>query len=316
MSAARRPSAVLLGYHDIGAVCLEELVAAGADIVLVVTHEDSPGEEIWFRSVRDLAASLGIETIAPADVNDPAVVDRIRALAPDFLFSAMFRKMLKTPLLAIPTRGALNLHPSLLPKFRGRSPINWVLVQGETETGVSLHYMVEKPDRGDVVAQRRIAIRDDDTALTLHRRATEEARVLFREALPLLFAGRAPRIAQDPSRASYFGGRTAADGEIDWSWPAKRIYDLVRAVTHPYPGAFTWHGDRRLMIWWARPSAASSGLAPGTIHVNADGEVSVGTGGGALRLERVALDGDAEIAAADWARGGGCRTGDTLGRKR
>jgi len=139
---------VLLAYHDIGAVCLEELLATGDEIALVITHEDPVGENVWYRSVRELAERHEIAVIAPPDVNAPDVVERVVALEPDFLFSAMFRQMLKPPLLEAPRRGALNLHPSLLPKFRGRAPINWVLVEGETETGVTLHYMVEKADRG------------------------------------------------------------------------------------------------------------------------------------------------------------------------
>jgi methionyl-tRNA formyltransferase len=316
MSSAAQPRVVLLAYHDIGAACLEELLAAGADVPLVVTHDDQPGETLWFRSVRALAETLGIPTVAPPDANDAALVERIRTLAPDFLLSAMFRQMLKPALLAVPTRGALNLHPSLLPRFRGRSPINWVLVKGETETGVTLHYMVDKADRGDIVAQRRIAIDEDDTALTLHRKATEEARLLVREIFPQLAAGRAPRLPQDHSQASYFGGRKPADGEIDWSWPAKRIYDLVRAVTHPYPGAFSWYGDRRLLVWWARAETDGRGLGAGDLLVNGDGAVYVGSGEGSLRLERIEIDDGEEISATDWARGGGCSSGDTLGRHR
>jgi methionyl-tRNA formyltransferase len=307
---------VLFAYHDMGAACLEELLAAGAEIPLVVTHDDRPGETIWFRSVRALAEAKGIEVIAPADVNATKVVEKIRAVAPDLLLSVMFRQMLKAELLATAGQGALNLHPSLLPKFRGRSPINWVLVEGETETGVTLHHMVEKPDRGDIVAQRRISIAEEDTALTLHHKATAEARRLLAETLPLLTANRAPRIPQRQSEASYFGGRTPDDGEIDWNWPARRIYNLVRAVTHPYPGAFSWQGDRRLLVWWARPAEAPSGLRPGELHVDDVGRVVAGAGEGALCLERIAPEGAGELAAAEWARRGGCRSGEILGRKR
>ncbi|MBI2964399.1 MAG: formyltransferase [Deltaproteobacteria bacterium] len=307
---------VLLAYHDIGAACLEELLASGDEVALVVTHDDQPGETIWFRSVRALAESRGVPVIAPQDVNALEVVERIRSLAPDFLFSAMFRQMLKRELLDVARRSALNLHPSLLPKFRGRSPINWVLVHGERETGVTLHYMVEKADRGDIVAQRRIPIDDDDTALTLHGKATAAAGLLMRETYPLLAAGRAARVPQDHARASYFGGRKPADGEIDWRWPGRRVYDLVRAVTHPYPGAFTWHHGRRLFVWWARPVAAPRALRPGEVHLDGEGGAWVGGGDGALRLERVQLEGEGEVTAAQWARGGGCRSGEVLGRTR
>ena len=305
---------VLLAYHDIGAVCLEELLATGDEIALVITHEDPPGEEIWFRSVRALAERQGIPVIAPRDVNAADVVERVTALAPDFLFSAMFRQMLKPALLDAPRWGALNLHPSLLPKFRGRAPINWVLVEGETETGVTLHYMVEKADQGDIVAQLRISIAADDTALTLHRKATDASRLLMREAYPLLAAGRAPRVAQDSSLASYYGRRTPADGEIDWNRPAKRIYDLVRAVTHPYPGAFTWHQGRRLFIWLAHIADAPRPVAAGEVVVTRSGQVYVGAGQGALRLERVQPEGSPESTAGEWARGGGGCSGAVLGK--
>ncbi len=306
---------VLLGYSDIGAACLEELVAAGADVALVVTHDDAPGETVWFRSVAEVARSRGIRVIAPADANDPRVVATIREAAPDFLISAMFRQMLKAELLGIPSRAALNLHPSRLPRFRGRSPINWVLVMGEPETGVTLHHMVEKPDRGDIVAQRTFAIAEDDTALSLHRKATAESRLLVRETFPALVAGTAPRIAQDQSQASYYGGRKPADGEIDWRLPARRIYDLVRAVTHPFPGAFSWHGGRKLLVWWARPlHGEGESLGPGEVALNAAGSVVVGTGDGVLRLERVAPEGEAEIDGPEWAAARGIRPGEFLGR--
>jgi methionyl-tRNA formyltransferase len=307
---------VLLAYHDIGAACLEELIGSGDAPSLVITHEDRPDETIWFRSVRSLAEHRGIPVIAPVDVNESRVVQRVRSLAPDFLFSAMFRQMLKRDLLDCPRLGALNLHPSLLPRFRGRSPINWVLVEGETETGVTLHYMVEKADRGDIVAQKRIPIAEDDTALSLHHKATEAARQLMRETYPLLAAGKAPRIQQDHARASYFGGRKPEDGEIDWGCPARRIYDLVRAVTHPYPGAFTWHRGRRLFVWWARPAASPRGLPPGQIDVLGAQEVCVGAGEGTLRLERVQVEGEDELSATEWARRGGFRGGELLGKTR
>lgn len=304
---------VVLAYHDIGFVCLEELLRLGEEVPLVVTHGDSPGENVWWRSVRDLARARGVAVVAPPDVNAPEVVARLRDLQPDFLFSFMFRQMLSAELLAIPRLGALNMHPSALPKLRGRSPLNWALVEGEAETGVTLHYMVDKPDRGDIVGQRRFPIGDEDTALTLHRKATEAAREVIREALPLLREGRAPRRAQDQSQATYRGGRRPEDGEIDWRRPARRLYDLVRAVTHPYPGAFTWYGDRKLFVWWARPLADAGGLAPGELRVEA-GEVVVGAGDGALRLEQVQADGEDETTAIDWARTAGLRSTQKLGK--
>jgi methionyl-tRNA formyltransferase len=307
-----RLRSVVFGYHDTGAACLEELLASGDDVALVVTHADRPDENVWWRSVRELAEQHDVPVLVDPDVRAPELATRLRALAPDFVFSFMCRTMLPSALLDIPRLGALNLHPSALPKYRGRSPINWVLVHGETETGVSLHYMVERPDRGDLVAQRRFPISETDTALTLHKRATDEARRLFSETYPLLRDGRAPRIPQDGSQASYFGGRTPDDGWIDWRWPVRRIYDLVRAVTHPYPGAFTTHAGRQLFVWWGWPESARIGLEPGRVEVSSDA-VRVGTGQGVLRLERLQVEGQAEIEAREWIKAAGVRSGDTLG---
>jgi methionyl-tRNA formyltransferase len=307
-----RLRSIVFAYHDIGVACLEGLLTSGDEVALVVTHADRPGENVWWPSVRELAEHFDIPVVVDPDVHAADFAVRVRACAPDFVFSFMFRTLLRHELLEIPRLGALNLHPSALPKYRGRSPINWALVHGETETGVSLHYMVEKPDRGDVVAQRRFPVAELDTALTLHRRATDEARILFRETYPLLREGRAPRIPQDPTQASYFGGRKPEDGKIDWRWPAPRIYDLLRAVTHPYPGAFTVHAGRRLFVWWARPERDRLDLAPGRLEVSSD-TVRAGTGRGALRLERVQVEGQRESEAGQWAESAGVRSGDQLG---
>ena len=184
---------VVFAYHDIGYVCLQELLRTGDPVVAVVTHEDDPAEDIWFRSVRALADAHGVPVWAPPTVNTVEWIERVAAWQPDFLFSFYYRKLLCTELLAIPRQGALNLHGSLLPKYRGRCPVNWVLVHGERESGVTLHYMVEKPDRGDIVAQRAVPITDDDTALTLFHKLTDAAALVMRETYPQLCAGSAPR---------------------------------------------------------------------------------------------------------------------------
>jgi methionyl-tRNA formyltransferase len=303
---------IVFAYHAIGVVCLAELLATGDEVALVITHGDRPDENVWWPSVRELAQRCDVPVLEDADVNSTDLAVRLRAHAPDFLFSFTYRTLLPRELLKIPRRGALNLHPSTLPKYRGRSPLNWVLVHGEAETGVSLHYMVEKPDRGDIVAQRRFPIGEDDTALSLHRRATDEARALFREIYPSLRDGRAPRMPQDQSQASYYGGRTPEDGKIDWRWPARKIYDLLRAVTHPYPGAFTMHTGHRLFVWWGRPEENRLDLLPGCLEVAVDG-VRVGTGRGALRLERVQVEGKPESDACGWATAVGARSGHQLG---
>ena len=162
--------AVVLAYHNMGCIGLESLLKNGFEITAVFTHKDDPKENQWFRSVAQLAAQHNIPVFAPDDLNHPLWIEKIKAMQPDMLFSFYYRNMIKEPLLEIPKQGCFNLHGSLLPKYRGRAPINWVLVKGETETGVTLHHMTPKPDNGDIVAQSKIAISNDDTAQTLNEK--------------------------------------------------------------------------------------------------------------------------------------------------
>jgi methionyl-tRNA formyltransferase len=248
--------------------------------------------------VRDLAFQHHLPVYQPRDPNDPAFVEVVRRLAPDFLFSCYYRLMLKRPLLKIPRLGALNLHGSLLPRYRGRNPVNWVLIHGETETGVTLHYMEEKPDRGDIVAQKRVAITPEDTALTLFARLTPLAAELIKETYPLLRLGQAPRHPQDHSLASYFGGRRPEDGLIDWRQGAVEIYNLMRAVTHPFPGAFTFFQGRKLYIWGGRALAASTPPppSPGLVLARVPGEgLLVCTGDGHFLLQQAQWEGEPEF---------------------
>ena len=304
-----------MAYQDVGFVCLDELlVQHAADVALVVTHADDPNEEIWFRSVAERARAAGLPVLVPRSVNDPAVVRLLTAMDPDFIFSFYFREILAPRVLGLARRGALNLHGSFLPRYRGRSPVNWVLVNGERETGVTLHYMDEKPDHGDIVAQRAVPITDDDTALTLTRKMGEAARLLLRDALPALLAGTASRTPQDHSRASYFGGRRPADGLIAWNRAAREIYNLVRAVTHPFPGAFTNVRGRRVLVWWAEPMTTERRGAAGEVLEVRPGEgVLVHAGEGALLLRDVEVEGDGEQRADRLAERLSLRPGDRLG---
>lgn len=304
---------VVFGYHNIGHVCLQELLRQGHEVAAVVTHEDDPNEEIWFASVPQLARSSGLPTYTPTDPNTPEFVDLIRGLQPDLLFSFYYRHMLKAPLLGLPSQGCLNLHGSYLPQYRGRCPVNWVLVNGETHTGVTLHYMVEKPDAGDLVAQRMVPIAFEDTAATLYEKMTAAAGEMFAQVLPQLAAGTAPRVPQDHAQASYYGGRKPADGEFHWDWPALRTYNLVRAVTHPYPGAYTWLAGRRLLVWQCVPVENQLLDAPpgSVIAVQTEGIV-VATGENQLLLQTVQLEGEAEMDGAAFAQQHDLRVGETM----
>lgn len=228
--------AVVFAYHDMGCAGLHALLEAGYDIAAIFTHPDAAGENNFFGSVARIAAERGIPVYAPDDINHPLWVDRIRDTAPDVIFSFYYRNLICDDILRLATKGAFNLHGSLLPAYRGRAPLNWVLVNGETETGVTLHRMVHRADAGAIIAQQRVAIDADETALQLHQKLCSVAQSLLRDALPTILNGTFSETAQDESKASCFGRRTPEDGRLDWNKPARQLHNLVRAVTDPGRG--------------------------------------------------------------------------------
>ncbi len=291
--------AVVFAYHNVGCRCLSVLLAHGVDVALVVTHRDNPKETIWFASVAELAALHGIPVIMPDNPNTPEVVEQIRALQPDFFFSFYYREMLKRELLEIPKHGALNMHGSLLPKYRGRVPVNWAIIKGETETGSTLHYMTEKPDNGDIVAQQAVPILPNDTALEVFQKVTVAAEMALNNCLPDLLAGKAQAVKQDLSKGAYFGGRKAEDGIIDWSQDARSIHNLVRAVAPPYPGATTQLlGLPMRILQTLLTKCTVSGEKP-AFYVK-EGKAYAICGSGVLRVVRFELDG-AELGAEEFA---------------
>ncbi len=256
--------AVVFAYHNVGVRCLKVLLAQGIDVALVVTHEDNPNENIWFDSVARTAAEYGIPVATPANPNTPAFLARLEDLRADFLFSFYYRHMLKPALLESVRHGAYNMHGSLLPKYRGRVPINWAVLHGETETGASLHEMVTKPDAGRIVAQQAVPILPDDTAGEVFDKVVVAAEMCLVGVLPRLTFGDAPHLPMDLKQGSYFGGRKPEDGRIDWTQSAQQVHNLVRAVAPPYPGAFcdTPAGHLRVLRTigpQARPDDAPAG---------------------------------------------------------
>lgn len=258
-------SAVVFAYHNVGVRCLRVLLDQGVDVRLVLTHEDSATETIWYESVAQVCIDKGIEFITVDDPNHSDVVAKIRGLAPDFFFSFYYRKMLGGELLGIPKRGALNMHGSLLPHYRGRVPTNWAVLRGETETGASLHYMEIKPDAGDLVAQTSVPILGDDTAHEVFQKVTVAAEITLARALPQLINGTAAHVPMDLKSGSYFSGRKPEDGRIDWSQPARAVYNLVRAVAPPYPGAFFDDGDLRIVVNKAKVLVAPGSAPAGQV---------------------------------------------------
>ncbi len=245
MSSAR---AIVFAYHDVGVRCLKTLLSAKIAVPLVVTVKDDPKENRWFASVADTALEYGVPVAMPDDANGAELAERVSELQPDFIFSFYYRSMLGAPLLRSASRGALNMHGSLLPKYRGRAPVNWAILNGEHETGATLHYMVERADAGDIVDQLAVPILEDDDAREVFAKVTTAAEIVLARSLPGLLAGDAPRRPQPIEPGQYFGRRRPEDGRIDWSQPAHSIHNLVRAVAPPFPGAFTEVDGHRWVI--------------------------------------------------------------------
>lgn len=293
---------VVFAYSEIGCVCIETLLSMGAEILAVFTHEDDPREEIWFRSVARLAGERGI----PVFTEPPGQrLEYLRILAPDLVFSFYYRRMIPNEILENAPGGAYNVHGSLLPRYRGRAPVNWAVIMGEEESGVTLHHMTAEADKGDIVAQEAVSIGFDDTAFDLYGGIAAAARSVMLRNYPLIVSGVAPRRPQDEALATTFGKRTPSDGIIDWNMSAKKIYDLIRGTTHPFPGAFSYlreeNGERKkVWIWRARPipQGSSKGKQPGAILSLTP--LSVATGGGVLQIGQIQLEGQPELSAANF----------------
>ena len=283
--------AVVFAYHNMGLAGLDSLFNHGFDIAAVFTHEDDPDENCWFGSVKNWARQKKIAAYTTEEVNSPQWIAKIAAISPDIIFSFYYRKMIDREILDLPRMGAFNLHGSFLPAYRGRCPVNWVIINGEAQTGVTLHYMIDKPDAGDIVGQKAVEIALSDTAKMLYDKLCLAAKELLNELLPLIKSGRIQRQKQDLKAGSYYVGRRPEDGRIDWKKSAAEIYNLIRAVTEPYPGAFAFlDNDEKIIIWWAQPVVSDKAVIPGKLVIT-NKEVLVQTGKNAIKLLDIEVKG-------------------------
>jgi methionyl-tRNA formyltransferase len=241
-------TAIVFAYSEVGVRCVRELLDQGVEIPLLFSHADDPKEAQWFGSVQQLAKDHGLNVVTPDSPNTPQWIAEGAALKPDFVFSFYYRYLLDKAWVELPRLGALNIHGSLLPKYRGRAPVHWAIIHGETTTGATLHYMVEKPDAGALVDLEAVPILENDTALDVSLKVADAAETVLRRSLPRLIAGTAASAPLDLKKGSYFGRRTPEDGRIDWRSSARAIHDLVRAVAPPFPGAFTEVNGCRLEV--------------------------------------------------------------------
>jgi methionyl-tRNA formyltransferase len=281
------PRILFFGYSEVGYECIELLLARGDNVIALITHPDNPNEKIWFKTPALAAQAKGIPIFTPEKVNTPEWIGRIAGLRPDLILSAYYRSMISTKILDLAPLGAFNMHGSLLPKYRGRAPINWAVLHGESRIGMTLHRMVKAPDAGPIVDQDGVDLDPRDTAEQAFRKVLPCARRILTRQIDALLAGTAPETPQDGSQSSYFGGRTPEDGRIAWKQASRAIFNLIRAVTDPYPGAFTECGGSRLLVWWAEPdSPAVRGRTGRPGEILSLAPLVVATGDGALELTR------------------------------
>jgi len=285
------PRIVFFGYSEVGCECLSLLMERGDNVVALITHEDDVQEKIWFNRPADIARARGIPVFAPENVNSEEGVVLIAGLQPDLIVSAYYRRLISERILALPRLGAFNLHGSLLPKYRGRAPINWAVLHGERRIGMTLHRMIRRADAGAIVDQEAAELGPRDTAEQAYRKVLPCARRILERQIHALLTGTAAERPQDETQATSFRGRTPADGRIVWTQTSAHIFNLVRAVADPYPGAFTDIGETRLMVWWAETDSAAVRAAgrkdgsPGEV-LSVDPLV-IATGDGAIELTKI-----------------------------
>jgi methionyl-tRNA formyltransferase len=300
---------VFMGYQAWGHCVLRSLIESRHEVPLVLTHPDSSHEyeAIWNDSVAEIAQVHGIPCLVRSRANDDEAYARIRAAAADILVSSDWRTWVHPRIYRLARFGAINVHDALLPKYGGFAPLNWALINGESEVGVTVHFMNEEFDLGDIVLQSRVPVRLDDTVVDLYRATVALFPEMTLEALDLIESGRERRRPQDPSQATFFHKRSIEDSRIDWRAPAPHIVNLVRAQVDPYPNAFAYYGDQRIRVLKAAVATKCFGGNPGRIFCREGAGVVVVCGPAAhtggehgVVLERIRADDGREYSGQEF----------------
>ncbi|SEH01217.1 methionyl-tRNA formyltransferase [Nonomuraea solani] len=302
---------IFMGYQTWGHRVLEALLTSEHEVPLVITHpaSDHAYESIWDDSVADLAAKHDIPVLERRYANDEEVAELLRELSPGLLVSSDWRTWVAPHIYGLAKHGAINIHDALLPRYGGFAPLNWALINGEREVGVTVHFMNESFDLGDIVLQRRVPVGDDDTVTDLFHKTIELFAPMTLEAIDLIHSGRTDWVKQDPAQATFFHKRSAEDSRISWTSPARDIANLVRAQADPYPNAFAYYNGERIRVLSASVSRLRLGGTPGRVF-RPDGKgVAIVCGPGArggteygVILERIRTDDGREHRATDFFR--------------
>jgi len=296
---------LFMGTSNFAVPTLRALIASRHEVIGVVTQPDRPsgrGLGLTFSPVKTVALDMGLSIFQPEKVSSPDFVETVRALSPDVIVVAAFGQILSQDLLEIPRYGCLNVHASLLPKYRGAAPVSHALFDGETRTGVTIMLMDAGLDTGPILLQREVEIMPEDNQGTLESRLADLGANLLVEALDRLEEGTITPVPQDDSLATKAPSLKREQCQIDWTKPATRIVNLVRGCT-PRPGAYTWWKGKELRVWQCRVCDNTPGASPGEIvSVGKDGIV-VASGAGSVLLEEVQPENRKRMTAADFARG-------------
>ena len=308
---------VFMGTPDFACPSLSALIESRHDIVGVITQPDrrrGRGMKISFSPVKELALGNDLNIYQPADINAPEFIGLLEKISPDLIVIVAFGQILSKEILELPKYGCINLHASLLPKYRGAAPIPWTILAGEEETGVTTFYLSEEVDSGDIILQREEKIREDDTAATLSKRLAEIGAELLIESIDKIERKEAPRFPQDRERATYAPRLKKEDGLIDWEKPASQIERLVRAMD-PWPGAYTYLEEKLLKIWGAKELPITNYQRPGEIAKITKEGMIVACGEGFLLIKEVQPPGKKRMSASSFASGYRIKIGTILGSK-
>lgn len=293
--------ALFIGSQNIGYLCLKKIKEIGINITCVITFKPDSHEN-WNHSVDEIGIQCGFPLYWDIDLNDKTGVELVRSYDPDIIFVIGWRRLISNEILKIPPLGCIALHASLLPKYRGHAPINWAIIKGEKKTGITMFYLEEDVDTGDIIGQKEVIIEDSDDVAIIKNKIDLAAVELINDYVPILEKGMAPRIIQVHSNASYGCPRSPDDGLIDFSESTTKIYNLIRGITFPYSGAFTNHGRKKLFVWKASLYNGMKYIGiPGQIaKIKKGHSVLVITGDGVISIEIIQEEGKEIINAGDY----------------
>ncbi|WP_195250793.1 methionyl-tRNA formyltransferase [Romboutsia sp. 1001713B170207_170306_H8] len=306
---------VFMGTPDIAVGCLQKIIDEKHDILGVVTQPDKPvgrGKKMGMPPVKELALKYDIPVYQPIKVRDEEFVKILKDLNPDLIVVVAFGQILPKAILDIPKFGCVNVHVSLLPKYRGAAPINWVIINGEEKTGVTTMYMDEGLDTGDMILTSEFELNDEMTAGELHDVMKEEGAKVLKETIDLIAKGEAPRIPQNHEEFTYAPMMNKTLGQIDFSKPAKEIHNLVRGV-NPWPSAYTTYKDQTMKVWKTKVLDETSGTNPGTIlKVDKEG-IRVSTKDNVLLIKEIQMPGKKRVLVEEYIKGNSIETNEVLG---